>query len=246
MPGGDGAEDRGHRAVGREQLAHVADRGVRRVALGEYGPCACPDEPGAVVVDAFLGLRERPLRQPGLGVPRRVAQVIEQDDGARRQADVRPDVVLAVVHDLGAVGARRGVEAQAVLRLHLERRVDAGPAVAVAEVHEHVCALHRCLDLRPGRVGREQLGDVARVALRLGDDVVRVGLVVRVVVAHGPHDDHDLGLRRGRDGRGGEGERREQGDDDGDEGAMHQVGSCRAEGTTLLRSSRLARSRNTT
>ena len=224
VPGRRVAEDLVERAVGREQLADLAGRRVVRMALGDHRPRARADEPGAVVVDPLAGFGERALRQPGLGVPRRVAQVVQEHDRVGRQADVVPDVVLAVVDVLVAVGARLRVETEAVLGHGLERRVDARPAVAVAEVDEHARALRRGLDRRPGRVGREQRHDVGRVLAGLGGDVARVGLVVRVVVADGSDDDHDLGRRPGVDRQGREAEGEQQGDEDGGGDATQRAG----------------------
>ena len=164
VPGRRVAEDLVERPVGREQLADLAGRRMVGMALRDHRACARADEPGAVVVDPLAGFGERPLRQPGLGVPGRVAQVVQEHDRVGRQADVVPDVVLAVVDVLVAVGARLRVETEAVLGHGLERRVDARPAVAVAEVDEHARALRRGLDRRPGRVGREQRDHVGACA----------------------------------------------------------------------------------
>ena len=226
------AEHLVHGPVRGEQRADLVRGRMVGVALGDHDACPGTDEPRAVVVDALARIGEGADRQAGLGIPGRVAEVVEQHDGVRRELDVVADVVLAVVDVARAVRAARRVEPEAVLRQRLERRVDARPAVAVAEVHEDVRALRGSLHVGPGRVGRDQLDDVGRVLPRRGGDVGRVGLVVRVVLGDRPHHDHDLGRRRsGRDRRGlGDAEDGEGQDGDGE--AVHgtSVGaSCPAE-----------------
>ena len=123
--------------------------------------------------------------------------------GARRMSSA--EVVLAVVDDLVAVGAGRGIQPEPVLGDGLERRVGAGPAVAVAEVDEDARALHRRLHAGPGRVRRGELDDVRGPATRLGRDVVRVGLVVRRCESPtGPTTMTTFALEAPSAGRGGD------------------------------------------
>ena len=153
-----------------------------------------------------------------LGVARRVAQVMEQHDRARREVElghVRLAVVLVVV----VAVARRRVEPHAVLgRVGRVVRVRAGPAVAVAQVDEHGRPDGGSLDLRPRRVGAVDLDDVRGVLPGFRVRPVGVGAIAGGRAMGGTDDDDDLRIAgRGRDGghHDAQGGDEDEGDGDG-------------------------------
>ena len=135
---------------------------------------------------------------PRLGVAGGVAQAIEDHDRVRGELQVVGHVVLAVILRVRVAVARRGVQAHAVLGVGRERRIRAGPAVPVAEVHQDVGALRHGLHAVPGGVRAVQLihggavrAGLRRVALRAGD-------VVRSRRVGGADHDDDLVAGGGR------------------------------------------------
>ena len=97
MVGRVGLEHRPDTAVRGEDLADVVDHRLGREAVGQDGTRAGGQETGPEVVDALLRLRERSLGHARRRAAGRVAQVVEEHDRVRREADVAGDVVLAVV-----------------------------------------------------------------------------------------------------------------------------------------------------
>ena len=180
-------------------LEHRADHVRRtRVGIGRHRGSAGANEPGGVVVDPLLRLRERSLGQPRLGVAAGVAQVVEQHDGVLGELDLAADVFLAEVLVLAVAPAGDRVQPEAVLGGREEViAVAARPAVAVAHVDHDRCVLQGGLDPRPGRVGRRDHGDVGRVAPR--DPGGFVGLRAEAVGHAGPdRADDDDDFRRAR------------------------------------------------
>ena len=201
---GHTVEQPAHGGGAGEQPVDVGHVGV--VGIGDDRPGARREEPGAVVVRAGLLVGEGPGRQPGLGVARRVAQVEEQDDGVRREPDLRRELGLAVVDVGRAVGTGHRVESQAVLGVRPERiAILRRPAVAVAEVDQDRRTLGGGLDRRPGGPGRLDQDHVVGVLAGGPGEGVGVGLVVGIERADRTGDDHDLGVDpwpRGIDRRG--------------------------------------------
>src|SRR5688572_30339860 len=79
------------------------------------------DEARCEVVDALAGHGEGALGNAGLAVARRVAQVIEQDDGILGQVYALGDPLLAEVLVPRVAAAGRRVEPEAVLGGRVER-----------------------------------------------------------------------------------------------------------------------------
>ena len=221
-----GREREGVVVVGRRVVEDLVDGLVRREQLADVpgGPemafrddrCGASLEPaGGHVVHAGLGLGERGLGLARLGVPRRVAQVMEEDDRVGCELDLLGQVVLAVILG-GAVSATGlGVEPETVLRVRPGGRpVWAWEAVAVAHVDHDRRALHGLLRRRPGRVRGVDLDHVRGVFASLGVGRVSVALVVARRGGDRPDDDRHLrlGSRRGRGGH------REAGGDEQGEG----------------------------
>ena len=193
---GHGVEQRAHRGRAREQPVDVGHVGV--VGVRNHRPGARREEPGAEVVDPRLLVGERAGRQPGLGVAGRITQVEEEDHGVRGESDLRSDLGLAVVDVGRAVGAAHGVQPQAVLGVRPERiAILRRPAVAMSQVDQDRGALGRRLDRRPGGLRGLDQDDVVGVLAGGPGDGVGVGLVVGVVRADRPDDDHDLGVDPG-------------------------------------------------
>ena len=213
-------EDLSDRPVGREDVGQ--DRREAPVAVGEHGPGTGAQEAGAVAVGSLVrgGLaRQRPAR---LGVARRVAQVVEQDDRVRREIEPALHVRLAVVLDVPVAVARRPVEAHPVPPVSRERSVGARIAVAVAKVDEDVGALGGLLHLGPRGLRAVDLDDGRAVRARQR----RVGLGVADVLGRAALDrpDHDHDLDRGRCDRGCRmGCEPAEGDDHGDDRERHEA-----------------------
>ena len=181
------------------------------MGIGRHRGSAGSNEPGGVVVDPQLRLRERPLGQPRLGVAAGVAQVVEQHDGVLGELDLVADILLAEVLVPAVADAGNRVQAEAVLCGREEViAVAARPAVAVTHVDHDRGVLQGGLDPRPGRVGRRDHGDVGRVAP--GDPGGLVGLRAEAVGHAGPDradDDDDFRMACG-------------GGDDGNHNSRHQ------------------------
>ena len=177
------------------------------VALGDHGFGAAQGEAVAEVVDTLLG---RVQRRPGLAllaVARGIAEVVQQDDGVGRQAQLG-HVFLAVVLDVGVTVPGRLVQPHPSGRCswsarHQRAAVRVGVAVAVAHVDEDVCPASRGLDRRPRGVGRVDLRDTDVAAGPDAVEAIRVAAVAGRVLVGCAHDDHDLGLMDGGRDRAG-------------------------------------------
>ena len=200
----------------REQRPNFFDGSV--VGLGDDGPRAGTQPAGGKVVQALVGDTDGRLGQAGLAVAGGIAQVIEQHDRIRSQADVLREVELTVVLRRRVVGGGVDwVEPQAVLGVWLPGSVWARPSIPVAHVDDDRGALQRCLDACPGRVGRENGHHVGGVLRRLRRGSPGIGHEIAGLVAHRPGDDHDLGVGRKCRGGGADG-RRPEGHERGDAG----------------------------
>ena len=167
------------RLAGGEQRAHPpvgAD-----VGLGEHRSSAGLQEPGGVVVDPLVGHRHRRLGVVRLRVARGVAEVIEDDDRVRRQADVGRDVRLAVVLGVVVALAGGGVEPEPVLAVRHRGSCDTGSGSRCRGRGRATTdgALERRLHGRPGRVRAVDLDHVRRVLGRLGSRHVGPAPVAR-------------------------------------------------------------------
>ena len=186
------------------------------VAVGDDRRRPGLQETGRVVVGALASDADGRLGVAGFGVPRCVAQPVEDDQSTRREGE-RRDRGLTVVLDV--VVARPGgrVETEPVLgREERIVRIRARPAVAVTQVDDDRGPSHRRLDPRPGRVGAVDPDDVRGVAQSLGIRDVRGPPVLRRGAVCRPHDDHDLGVgRRARGLRGRHGDAQAGDQDEG-------------------------------
>ncbi len=168
------------------------------VGLGDDCRRPRPDESRGVVVDPLARDVERALRQSGLGIATRVAEVVEQDDCVLGELDLRSDDALAEVLMRRVAAACFRIEAETVLGRREERvAVLARPAVAVAHVDHKRGALDRLFHGRPRGVRRVDLDDVPGIAPRER----RRGTCLRAVVARGgtsrAHDEDHLWNRLG-------------------------------------------------
>ena len=185
-------------AAAAEERLHVVGR--PEIRLGHDGPGSGAQETGGEVVDPLHGLVRGALRQAGLGVAARIAQVAQDHDGVRRELEL-PDLLLSEVLVRAVVAARDGVQPEAVLGRRVERvPVMARPAVAVAEVHDDRGAGHSALDGRPGCVRGVDLHDLGAGGPRDLGRVVGEGPIAVGQAPHGADDQRDLrhGCRRRR------------------------------------------------
>ena len=125
--------------------------------------------------------------------------MVEDDHRVRGEADVVLQVVLAVILDVRVAVARGCVQAEAILRPGLERRIWAWPAVSVTEIDEDVGALGCRLDPRPRCARAVDLDDRGPVTAGLRRELAGVVAIrARAGLDRSNDDDdaHGRGIRR--------------------------------------------------
>jgi hypothetical protein len=136
----------------RQQRAHVVRGADPR--LGDDGTGTGIEPARGEVVDPLLCTVQRTFLDARFGCAGRVAQVVEQHDGAGREADVITQIGFAEVLVLDVAAAGDRVEPHSVLGHRVElAAVRAGPAIAVAQVDDDRSALESRADAFPGRIG---------------------------------------------------------------------------------------------